>query len=217
MIDDYGVDNDSVNKVLEANFDLLRNELDKESKRLPEMPFEDYDLLTLETFDEEAATDIGEHIDEWDNHFSKVFYKADGKKQKVLNYLDEKQPGYTRNLRKNYNNEKLEDIVTNTYEKNKILRYNDDLVRQYKPIYNDPDNFGGIGFRTHFYAPRKVLFGNFFDAFWFNLVVIWLMSALLYIPLYYDHLKKVIGFLGDFDWGKFKFWKKSKEDLWFFY
>jgi len=209
MIDDYGTDNDSINKILENNFSLLKNEFEKESNRLPGMPFEDYDLLTLETFDEDAATDVEVHIDEWDNHFGKIFYKADNKKQKVLNYLEEKKPGYTRNLRKNYNNEKLEDIVTNTYEKNKILRYKDDLVRQYKPIYHDPDNFDGIGFRSHFYAPRKVLFGAYLNTFWFNIVVIWLMSILLYIPLYYDHLKKIVGFFGNFDWGKFLFWKKN--------
>jgi ABC-type multidrug transport system ATPase subunit len=209
LIDDYGLENDSVNKILDDNFSLLKNELKKESMRLPSLPFEDFDLLAQATFDEKAAAEINNQIDEWDNYYSRIFYKADSKKQKVINYLDEKEPGYTRNLKKDYHNEKLQDIVWNAYEKNNILRYKDNLIRQYRPIYNEPDYFGGIGFRSHFYAPKKVLFGTYFDTFWFNIIVIWLMSILLYIPLYYDHLKKIIEFFGGFDWERLIFWKKS--------
>ncbi len=210
MIDDYGTENDSINEILNGNFALLKNELGKESKRLPEMPFEDDDLLTLETFDEDAAVEIQAQIATWDNYYGKVFYKADNTRQKVINYLEEKKAGYTRNLRKNYNNEKLQEIVKNTYEKNKILRYKDELIRQYQPIYYEQDYFGGIGIRSHFYAPRKVVLGTYFGTFWFNIIVIWVMSILLYFPLYFDHLKKIIEFFGDFDWERLVFWKKSK-------
>jgi hypothetical protein len=122
--------------------------------------------------------------------------------------LEEKKSGYTRSLRHNYHNEKLQDIVCNAYEKNSILRYEDDLIRQYRPIYHEPDNFEMFGFRTHFYSPRKFLFGKYFETYWVNVAVIWLMSILLYIPLYYDHLKKIINFTGSIRWNRLLFWKK---------
>lgn len=203
------IDNDSIKQIVLDNFALLKNELRKESMRLPGMQFQDYDLLNIDSFDEDAASDINEHIDTWDSYYGRIYYKADNKQQKVINYLDEKKDGYTRNLRHNYTNEKLQDILEGLYEKNNILRYKDNLIRQYRPIYNEPDNFGGIGFRSHFYAPRKILFGHYFETFWFNVVIIWIMSILLYIPLYYDHLKKIIHFIGDFNWNKVLFWKKA--------
>lgn len=209
-IEDYESEasQDSLRKIIDANFSLLKNELQKESKRMKNLPFEDYELLNFETFDEDVASEVTEHINEWDSYYNREFIKADNKKQKVLNYLQEEKPGHTRSLKNNYNNEKLEDIVKNSYEKNKILRYKDDLIRQYQPIYHIPDYFGGVGIRSHFYAPKKVLFGEFYSTFWFNVIIIWLMTILLYIPLYYDHLRKIIEFFGDFDWSKLLFWKK---------
>jgi len=201
---------DSVKQIIKDNFSLLKNEFRKESIRLPSLPFKEYDLLVPETFSEEAADKIKSHIDLWDNYYSKIFYKADKKGEKITNYLDEKKDGYTRKLRHKYYNEKLQDIVWNSFEKNNLLRYKDDLIRQFRPIYDEPDNFGSIGIRTHFYAPRKVLFGKYFNTFWFNVIVIWIMSILLYIPLYYDHLKKLINVVGEIHWTNLLFWKKKK-------
>ncbi len=188
---------DSVNRILNNNFKLLKTELKKESFVLQDLPFKNYKLLKESAFTEEAMNKIKEHIAKWDKLQGKIFVKADTKKQKVINYLDEKNAGYTRKLRHNYHNEKLEDIVTNAYEKNKILRSENGLIRQYRPIYNKPLYMGGVGIRTHFYAPQKVIFGQYFNTFWFNMVIIWIMTILLYIPLYYDHLKKIINFVGD--------------------
>lgn len=199
---------DSVNNIIESNFILLKKELEKESFLLPKLPFKQYELLDEKGFDDDVVSTIKEHIDKWDEYQGKIFSTADNKKQKVINYLDDKQPGYTRILRHNFHNEKLEDIVTNAYEKNKILRSEDGLIRQYRPIYYKPIYMGGIGFRSHFYAPQKVLFGHYFYTFWFNVIVIWIMSALLYIPLYYDHLRKLIDFFGNFEKNKLFFWKK---------
>jgi ABC-type multidrug transport system ATPase subunit len=202
-------DKDSVKQILNDNFALLKNELHKESLRIPETPFKDNELLTIEGFNEESADKIYNHIKTLDNYYSKIFNKADDKQQKVINFLDEKKPGYTRKLRHNYHNEKLQDIVWNAYEKNQILRYNDNLVRQYRPIYHEPDNFEVLAFRTHFYAPRKFIFGKYISTFWVNVVFIWIMSVLLYIPLYYDHLEKLINFAGNFNWKRFLFWQKK--------
>ncbi len=202
---------DSINDILKTNFNLLKTELNKESFILSDLPFENYELLEEAAFNEEAVNAINEHIAKWDKLQGKIFVQADTKKQKIINYLDEKTAGYTRNLRHHYHNEKLEDIVTNAYEKNKILRSKKGLIRQYRPIYSKPLYRGGIGIRTHFYAPEKVLFGKYFDTFWFNIVVIWIMSILLYIPLYYNHLRKLLDFIGDFNKNKAKLLKAKRQ------
>ena len=117
--------------------------------------------------------------------------------------MNDKKPGSVRRLRHKYHNEKLEDIVTNTYEKNKILRDKDNLIQQYQPIYFIPDNFSTVGIRAHFYAPKKLFFGRYYDTFWFDVIMIWVMSFLLYIPLYYNQLRKLLEFFGAINWSKF--------------
>jgi len=195
------VKNDSVKLIVKDNFTLLKNELNKESMRLPSLAFKEYQLLEFETFDEEAANKIDKHIELWDNYYSKIYSKAD---------LNDKKSGYTKNLMRKYNNDKLQDIVYNSFEKNNILRSDDNLIRQNKPIYDEPDNFGNFSFRTHFYAPHKVLFGKYIETYWFNVTMIWLMSILLYIPLYFDHLKKLLNFFENIQWTNIIFWKKKK-------
>jgi len=38
--------------------------------------------------------------------------------------------------------------------------------------------------------------GMYFDTFWFDVGVIWFMILMLYPPLYYEHLRKFVEFLG---------------------
>jgi hypothetical protein len=50
--------------------------------------------------------------------------------------------------------------------------------------------------RTHFYAPYKQIGSIKIDTYWFNLLVLWLVSFGLYIALYYNLLQKLIEGLG---------------------
>lgn len=197
--------NDSIIDIMKANFALLKNEMTKESKRLPEYAFEDYELLKIKNFNEDAADDLLDHIDKWSMKYSEIFNKADKRREETIRHYDKKKyKGYNRQLRHDNHNEKLHDIVINRYEKNKIWRHGDNLIQQYEPIFWIPDNFSLVGIRSHFYAPKKVFLGNYYDTFWFNLIIIWIMSIALYVPLYYDHLKKLITFIGAIDLTKYK-------------
>jgi hypothetical protein len=64
------------------------------------------------------------------------------------------------------------------------------LIQRADPIYLESD-----GFRSHFYAPNKKLFGYSFDTFWANIMVLWFMSIALIVTLYFDFFRKMIDFL----------------------
>jgi hypothetical protein len=49
-----------------------------------------------------------------------------------------------------------------------------------------------FSFRSHFYAPEKYFLGKYWDTFWFNILVVWVMTALCYVTLYYDLLRIVV-------------------------
>ena len=63
------------------------------------------------------------------------------------------------------------------------------LIQKTDPIYADPT---GSSFRSHFFAPRKKVGGKYFDTYWVNSAVIWLMSILLIATLYFDVFKKIL-------------------------
>jgi hypothetical protein len=81
--------------------------------------------------------------------------------------------------------------VKKATSKNKIIRDNGRLIQNYEPIFLYPEN-KTFSFRAHFFAPGKYVFGFQMDTLYFDLIVIWLMSILFYITLYYDVLKKTV-------------------------
>ena len=59
--------------------------------------------------------------------------------------------------------------------------------------------------KSHFYAARKNIFGRYYSTFWVNTCVIWFMSIICFIILYYRGLKKFLDYMEQLS-GK---WKKT--------
>ncbi|UXX79582.1 ATP-binding cassette domain-containing protein [Reichenbachiella carrageenanivorans] len=94
---------------------------------------------------------------------------------------------------KNANHNKtLEHLLTNRDEIEKIYEADDELIQKKDPIYMTPDSNLG---NAHFYAPVKVLGNIHVDTFYFNIIIIWLMTAFFYMTLYYDMLRKFLAFI----------------------
>ncbi len=161
------------------------------------------DKLNIKDYDiEEHGGKLMEFLEVWKQFYLALYSSANELKEELIAYQDQKNPKYFVKFRDKFHNEHLDDIVRNIYEKNKILRYKDKLIRQEEPIYLEPDDSNFIGIRAHFYAPNKYFMGKFYSTFWFNTIIIWIMSILLYIPLYYDHLRKIINFFGNIHFKK---------------
>jgi ABC transport system ATP-binding/permease protein len=84
--------------------------------------------------------------------------------------------------------------VTNYTEFDYTVEENGKLVQKKELIFRDPYDKGF--FDAHFYAPRKKFFGTYIDTFWANAMVIWFMTLLLSITLYFDALKRLLDGLG---------------------
>ncbi|MEQ8809290.1 MAG: hypothetical protein RIE59_09510, partial [Imperialibacter sp.] len=86
-------------------------------------------------------------------------------------------------LKKSSFNEALSDILLNRNEI-KVLYYGvDQLIQKKDPVLMEPESNLG---RAHFYAPVKIFLGYRIDTFWFNLMVLWCMTGLLYVLLVKD-------------------------------
>lgn len=212
---------------LTMNMALLRNELTEELKTVqkypdaPEIDFEEHDNLNADDFNASVAYHTKEVIKQLNAYYSDMFLKANNTKEENIAKILEKDKGKYQRMKDAYENEALSDYVKKVFEKNKILRYRDKLVQNVDPIYQDPRVEHYFNFRTHFYAPKKHFMGTFFDTYWFNVVIVWLMTIVLYITLYYEHLLKLINAFEKVNFGKIikknknfikKFRKKEKGD-----
>jgi hypothetical protein len=120
-------------------------------------------------------------------------------------------------FKQTYHNNRVGSIVTNDSEIKDYDIQNDEMVRLKDAIYRMPESVNG---RAHFYAPYKRFHHVTFDTFWFNLVVIWLFSGLLFTLLYYDILRKIIAYfetlrLNRLNQRRFlRIWVTEQPDMW---
>lgn len=189
---------DSLDQIITNNLELLRNEISKELLKTGNLvPFNDLDKLHIDVFDEDYGITVEEYIDALKTYYGDINFKKISEKEAMKRKWANQNPGQYKQWRDRYTNEHIDDIMKNSFEKYKILRYKNTLVRQAEPIFQDPDDSNFIGFRAHFYAPQKYFMGKFIDTFWFNMAVIWFMAITLYIPLYFEHFKKIITIFDD--------------------
>jgi hypothetical protein len=109
----------------------------------------------------------------------KSLYKEYGNKDNFINFKNR------------YNNTKLENIVKGKNELIKMKEINNRLYQIDYPIYRAPTYNNG---NAHFYAPFKSFYGIKINTVLFNIIVIWLLTSVLLITLYFDILRKVISY-----------------------
>ena len=120
--------------------------------------------------------------------FKKYRYLEDSVNRLIESNIGE---GEFINLKNNYYNKQLENYVLDRYRTDQYIETNDRIIQKYEPGYMKPlSNYG----RAHLYAPYKLIGNIKIDTFWFDLLVLWIVSALLYIVLYFNLLQKLTPF-----------------------
>jgi ABC-type multidrug transport system ATPase subunit len=95
-------------------------------------------------------------------------------------------------FKEKYFNRSVADMVMNTNEMSKISETASGFIRKDSPVYQYP--LSKLG-RSQFYSGIK-RFGPYeIDTLWFNVMVLWLMTAVLYFALVTDVLKKALNLL----------------------
>ena len=92
-----------------------------------------------------------------------------------------------------YENERIGLMVKNIQTKRRVVTSGDDLVQLIYPVYaknEHPEH--ALDFRTNFYYPEKYFAGKYIDTKVFNVIIIWLMTIVLFVAVYYDWLRKIL-------------------------
>ena len=188
---------------------LLYNELSKENATSNQIKFNNLQDLSIAKFNSSTVTLLRLYVDKLKPYYIHKSNNAINLEDKLVSEISTKKSMTSDNLfdylKYNYENEKLTQFVTNNDEVKHILEKDGKLIQLSNPIYLDPSsNYG----RAHFFAPRKKLFGNFYDTYTFNICVIWIISLLLAITLYFDVLKRLLDGLEEL-FGRFKLKAKA--------
>jgi hypothetical protein len=180
-----------------AYAELLYNEISKEISINPRVKFSRLNELKDGNISFECIEELNDYLAKINRMYIRVYNQVNEKKDKKIRSLQatkESKKAFIE-LKRNYHNDKLAEFVKNSNEAVRIVEYKGKLIQKISPIYLDPEP----GFlKAHFYAPRKMLFGRYFDTFWVNVVVIWGMSFILYIILYFRGVRKLLNFFENF-------------------
>lgn len=167
---------------------LVYNEIEEELGFTPSIPF-DLRLINPEAITRESTEAARNYIDRVRKYYIEVSKSAvEARDQSIMAYERADRDGFIR-MKKQFTNESLEEFVRNDNEKTKIKRYRDRLYQNYDQIFLDPVS---PMIKAHFYAPRKQLFGVFAGTLAVNTLVIWLMTLILYVLLYFRVLHRIL-------------------------
>jgi len=179
---------------LSSSLQVLSNEIAKELSIVGKDQF-DLERLQVGSFNAQVGEDLGEFIASLKNFYNRRRKKAESEKDAYVTSVvkgPEDRVAYAQ-LRSDHENDRLTYMLRSTNVKQRALRTDKEIIRQVYPIYARKDHpKHALDFRTMFYYPEKYIFGAYVPTKVFNILMIWFMSDILYITLYYDVLRKLV-------------------------
>jgi len=188
----------AIRKKVQDDFTLVRNELSRElaatGQQLPEL-----ENLTLDRFNVDTYNAIYGFLESLKKLYVKRYNRADQLKEKQVELRTKSLgEGVTfAHYKERYHNEAISDLVKNTTEPHRIIEQDGKLIQKIYPIYKDPDPDHAIDFDAQFYMPQKHFLNSNIDTFYFNTGVIWSMTIVLALLLYFGVLRRIIDGLGN--------------------
>jgi hypothetical protein len=185
---------DSEENKVKRDLDLLRNELTHEAnlvnKDIPEL-----NQLAIGKFDSSVYKKTNQFIKNLKEYYAIRSRNAQDEREKMMVQLtdDEQEKVAFDNLKNKYQNEAVTNMVENIQSPKRIVEWKGELIQKLYPIYfneHKPEN--RFDFRDNFFIPAKYFMGQKIDTLYFNLCMIWLMTIILYITLYYELLQKAV-------------------------
>jgi ABC transport system ATP-binding/permease protein len=183
-------------KMAEA-LNLLRNEIKSElrTRRIDPAKFPEVDKLVVGKFDSTVFEKTQRFLQQLKQLYANRVNRATKAKEALTNKMTNTPESSIafESARIRYVNKAVSDQVKNTTTKDRIIEYNGQLLQKIYPIYMDehrPQH--AFDFSANLFQPTKHFLGSTYDTLFFNIAVIWSMTIVLFVALYFDVLKKII-------------------------
>ncbi len=188
-LENFESKDDSIQKLVDYNLALITQNVyyDEFFKN----HFDVVVLLERGKYSESVGKTLEKLLDEYKAHNQDLYNQQTALLEKKMAYFEDN--GWSINKNKDtYYNQSLADLVKSINTKARILEADGKLIQQIDPIFQDPRPTSAFDYSTGFFFPSKNALGINVSTYWFNLIVIWLMSIALYITLYFETLKKIL-------------------------
>ena len=180
-----------------TKIELLKNELSDQAVLTPELVFEEMADLDTTVITKVTLENVKGYLDQLARHYVRQRNTIDSEKDRLISSkirTAEERVAFNQ-LKDDYFNESLSDLVLNSNDFYRIIERDGHLIQKLNPIYRDPFNSNFL--RSQFFAPRKKILSYYIDTYWANVLVIWIMSLLLMITLYFNVLERSLSFFGE--------------------
>lgn len=171
---------------------ILMNEVEKEISNWSNLDCKDCvaGLTKLEkgkSSVQEVQFNIGAFLEMMKKQYNLTYNETTEKLDQLVLQMGEKN---YESSQAQHVNESLQDLVTNRTEVQKIIVTDDELIQKDDPLYIDPKNTRLLD--APFYTFKKYWFGIPISTFLANVLVLWAMTVLMVVALYYDLLRKFL-------------------------
>jgi len=172
-----------------SKINILYNEIVNEQKQSG-INFKNTNQLQQAVYNETIHNELKDYLLDVKKYYSQKYADAVKLKDKWIATLN---PEEHLTLMNTYKNLRLEDLLKNSdTDLSEIIETENSLITTKDPIFRDGNQEHFV--RSHFFSPTKNVFGKLYNTYWINMMVIWFMSLLLGITLYFDLLRKLIDF-----------------------
>jgi len=178
---------------LSENLSIIKNEINKICIDLDWSQQGCIDLMKASSYQSPLKIIINNFIDKAEKQYIWQYNEAINERDALYASLVNKfgsEDAFIQFKQKFYN-KRIADAVTNENEIKDFNIQDGEMVRVKDAIFRTPESNNG---RAHFYAPVKRISKLTMGTFWFNLIVIWLFSSVLFVILYFDILRKILAY-----------------------
>jgi len=183
------------NQNMVSALELLHQEIRNELTFIGEDRFPEADRLAIGKFDSTVSRQTSQFLSVLKQFYANRLNGSVAKKEAIIEALTttpEKTLEF-KAMKEKYANKAVTDAVKNTSAPDRIIEYDGMLVQKIYPIYQDEHRpVHALDFSANFFQPTKHFAGLQIDTLLFNLAVIWSMTIMLYVTLYFDLLKRFI-------------------------
>lgn len=183
------------NERMVSSLALLQNELTHELKIVGKDKLPEIESLAIGKFDSTVYVKTNRFLAALKEFYGRRLNQAQTEKEQLqasLTNTPERLAEYEE-MKATYVNQSVSDAVRNMASTDRIVSVDGQLVQKIYPIYMEEHRPSHpLDFSANLYQPTKHFLGRTFDTLYFNIGVIWSMTTILFITLYFDALRKLV-------------------------
>ena len=177
-----------------SELQLLTVELAKEDKDSGLPGFGLTAQLTPASFTAVTGNELKKFLNSRKDYYIKLYNAANSNRESTIAALQQQSGGMELLLKKkdDFENESLNILLKNSAEKKQMEQSGDQLIQRFQPVFMEGEKNTFI--RAPFFASLKSVSGTMWETYFVNIWVIWFMTLVLSVTLYFDVLKKLVEF-----------------------